>query len=129
MILFWGLLIAFLTVGVCVLVHYEALRLTSLLIPRLSIPPRSKVLVVITTVFLAHLVEVVVFAIAYRLMQPLRQLGEIAGHFSRDPIDYFYFSISSFTTLGIGDLFPHGAYRIVAGVPRQHQWHRFEVVI
>jgi len=115
MILFWALLIAFVTVGLCVIVHYEALRLTSLLIPRLTIPPRPKVLVVIAAVFLAHLAEIIIFAVTYRLMQPFPQLGEIAGHFSRSAVDYFYFSITSFTTLGIGDLFPHGAYRIVVG--------------
>lgn len=115
MILLWALLIAFATVGLCVIVHYEALRLTSLLIPRLTIPPRPKVLVVIAAVFLAHLAEIVIFAVTYRLMQPFPQLGEIAGHFSRSAVDYFYFSITSFTTLGIGDLFPHGAYRIVVG--------------
>ena len=79
MILFWALLIAFATVGLCVIVHYEALRLTSLLIPRLTIPPRPKVLVVIAAVFLAHLAEIVIFAVTYRLMQPFPQLGEIAG--------------------------------------------------
>ena len=65
--------------------------------------------------FLAHLAEIVIFAVTYRLMQPFPQLGEIAGHFSRSAVDYFYFSVTSFTTLGIGDLFPHGAYRIVVG--------------
>ncbi|MCI1756340.1 MAG: hypothetical protein LKM31_11475 [Sphingobium sp.] len=79
MILFWALLIAFVTVGLCVIVHYEALRLTSLLIPRLTIPPRPKVLVVIAAVFLAHLAEIIIFAVTYRLMQPFPQLGEIAG--------------------------------------------------
>lgn len=103
MILPWALLIAFATVGLCVIVHYEALRLTSLLIPRLTIPPRPKVLVVIAAVFMAHLCEVTIFAIVYRLMNPFSQLGEIAGHFSGNAIDYFYFSITSFTTLGIGD--------------------------
>lgn len=115
MILFWALLIAFATVGLCVLVHYEALRLISLYTPRLTIPPRPKVLVVIAAVFLAHLLEIIIFATTYWLMQPFPRLGEIAGHFSRSAIDYFYFSITSFTTLGIGDLFPHGAYRIVVG--------------
>ena len=100
MILFWALLIAFATVGLCVIVHYEALRLTSLVIPRLTIPPRPKVLVVIAAVFLAHLAEIVIFAVTYRLMQPFPQLGEIAGHFSRSAVDYFYFSVTSFTTLG-----------------------------
>ena len=30
--------------------------------------------------------------------------------------DVFYFSITTYTTLGIGDLFPHGAIRIVSGM-------------
>ncbi len=68
MILFCALLIAFVTVGLCVIVHYEALRLTSLLIPRLTILPRPKVLVVIAAVFLAHLAEIIIFAVTYRLM-------------------------------------------------------------
>lgn len=115
MMLLAALLIAFTTVGLCVIVHYEALRLVSLVIPRLTIPPRTKVLVVIGAVFFAHLIEVVVFATTYWLMEFSPELGEISGHFSQSVIDYFYFSITSFTTLGIGDLFPHGAYRIVVG--------------
>lgn len=81
MILFWALLIAFATVGLCVIVHYEALRLTSLLIPRLTIPPRPKVLVVIAAVFLAHLAEIVIFAVTYRLMQPFPQLARSRATF------------------------------------------------
>ena len=115
MILFWALAIALVTVGICVLVHYEALRITSLLIPRLSIAPRPKVLVVIAAVFAAHTFEVTIFALAYFVMHQFPQLGTIGGHFSASPEDFFYFSITSFTTLGIGDLVPHGAYRIVVG--------------
>lgn len=115
MVLFWALAIALVTVGMCVLVHYEALRLTSLLIPSMSIPPRPKVLVVIAAVFAAHLVEVTIFSLAYYGMHQFPELGEISGHFSASAVDFFYFSITSFTTLGIGDLFPHGAYRIVVG--------------
>ncbi len=115
MTLLVALLISFATLGLCVVVHYEALRLVSLIIPRLTIAPRPKVLVVIAAVFFAHFVEVIIFAITYWLMQYHPELGEIGGNFSRSMIDYFYFSITSFTTLGIGDLFPHGAYRIVVG--------------
>jgi hypothetical protein len=32
------------------------------------------------------------------------------------PIDYFYLSITTFTTLGIGDVHPRGALRTIAGV-------------
>ena len=114
--LFWATAIALVTVTLCVLTHYETLRITSQLIPRLAIPPRPKVLVVIAAVSLAHLVEVSLFAFAYYIMNHYPQLGEIAGNFSGTAIDYFYFSVTSFTTLGIGDLFPHGGYRLVVGL-------------
>lgn len=116
MILLLSLAIALTTVAFCVLVHYEALRITSLQIPRLSIPPRTKVLVVIAAVFLAHVLEVTIFSIAYYIMSHFPVLGEIGGNFSGDAIDFFYFSITSFTTLGIGDLFPHGGFRLVVGI-------------
>ena len=31
-------------------------------------------------------------------------------------LDYFYLSITTFTTLGIGDVHPRGALRIIAGI-------------
>lgn len=103
-------------VAASVLVHYEFLRQTSELIPHLAIATRSKVLVVIAGVFLAHLIEVLLFAITYGLMHLSPAFGTIAGQFSGTPLDFFYFSITSYTTLGVGDLFPHGAFRLVAGV-------------
>lgn len=115
MVVFWAFVIALTTVALCVLIHYEALRSISLLIPHLSIPPRTKVLVVIAAVFAAHLTEVTVFSLAYFIMGQFPALGRIDGHFSSTLVDFFYFSITSFTTLGIGDLFPHGGYRIVVG--------------
>ena len=43
-------------------------------------------------------------------------MGGPAGHLESDLLDYFYFSIATFTTLGIGDLHPGGEMRLVAGV-------------
>lgn len=115
MVLFWSLVISVATVALCVLVHYEGLRLISLLIPKLSIPPRPKVLVVIAGVSIAHLIEVSLFALVYAGMNHLGGLGSIRGDFDGSAIDYLYFSITSFTTLGIGDLFPHGGFRLLVG--------------
>lgn len=115
MIFFITVLIAMATVSACVLYHYEALRLASMVIPRLSISPRPKVLVVIAMVFAAHVAEVGIFGLVYYAMDHFPELGKIDGNFSANATDFFYFSITSFTTLGIGDLFPHGGYRVVVG--------------
>jgi hypothetical protein len=38
------------------------------------------------------------------------------GEFHGEWLDYVYFSITTFTTLGIGDVYAHGPLRLVAGV-------------
>lgn len=42
--------------------------------------------------------------------------GSLAGHIEGGLLDYFYFSMATYTTLGIGDLHPSGVMRLVAGV-------------
>ena len=53
---------------IIVLIHYEALRLTAALLPRLRIRPRQRILFVIMAAFCAHLVEVFLYALAYYLL-------------------------------------------------------------
>jgi hypothetical protein len=48
-----------------VLIHYEILRLTSLLLPRMTIPPRQRTVVVIMASFTAHTIEVWLHAIVF----------------------------------------------------------------
>jgi len=54
----WAMALAVLIVVAVVLVHYEVLRVVSEMLPRLTMPPRSRILVVIFGCFLAHTVEV-----------------------------------------------------------------------
>jgi hypothetical protein len=99
-----------------VAIHYEVLRWTSRALARLRTPPRTRILFAITGVLVAHLVEVVLFAGAYHLMHAHFGLGTIDGEFSGRALDYVYFSMTTYTTLGVGDLYPHGSLRLVAGV-------------
>jgi hypothetical protein len=54
--MFIAMLFSAALVFVSVLVHYEAMRYTSLWLPRLPIHPRQLILVVIAAMFLAHTV-------------------------------------------------------------------------
>jgi hypothetical protein len=103
-------------VAATVLIHYEVLRGTSLLLPRLAMPVRTRVLIVITACFLAHLLEIGLYAFAYYLLQVQLGLGVIAGETEGTFLDFFYFSITTYTTLGVGDLFPTGPIRLVSGI-------------
>jgi hypothetical protein len=101
----------------CVLIHYETLRLTSdYLMPSLTIPPRPRILVVMAVVFLAHTVEVWVFALAYFILDNHFDIGSIAGNTNNSFAELLYFSTETYTSLGFGDVFPLGGFRLIAGV-------------
>jgi hypothetical protein len=111
-----AVLLSLALVAATVIVHYEFLRLTSAVIGRLSIPGRAQILIIIAMVFVAHLVEVGLYMGAYWACQSWWGLGSIDGEVEGGIADYFYFSITTFTTLGVGDLHPRGPIRLIAGV-------------
>jgi len=110
-----ALLILVVLVVISVFVHYEALRLTSILMERLTLPPRSRLLVVIVIAFMAHVVQMLLFAGAYMAMVNYLDMGALIGDTTGLWREYIYFSAATYTTLGIGDLYPTGAMRLVAG--------------
>jgi hypothetical protein len=108
--------LALLMIVVSVLLHYEILRGSSRLIPKLAIPPRSRIVVVIAAALIAHLLQIGLYALVFLVMQRQLGLGTIEGAVDGTALDFFYFSVTNFTTLGIGDLYPTGSMRIVAGL-------------
>jgi hypothetical protein len=97
------------------LLHYEALRGLSRALPILPVPPHAKVAVLIIGAFAAHVAEMWLYAAAmYGL---IRVLGP--GAFNTLQVPSFstllYFSAETYTSLGYGDVVPHGALRLLAG--------------
>lgn len=114
--------IALLAVTATTLLHYEVLRRTSWLMPylttssRIRLLPRNRILVVIAGAMIGHLAEITLYAALYYGMHHGLGLGHIAGSVSGTFFDYFYFSTTTFTTLGVGDVYPEGPLRLVAGI-------------
>lgn len=98
-----------------VAIHYEVLSAVFAALPNLGIPRRLRILVAMAAIFGAHLAEIALYAIAFYGLETL-QLGSIGGDFHGTWLDYFYFSTTSYTTMGVGDLAPHGLLRLVAGL-------------
>ena len=65
---------------------------------------------------MAHLIEISLFAAGILVMHEHLWLGTVSGKLNDSALDYFYFSVTTYSTLGVGDLFPTGAIRLVAGV-------------
>ncbi len=64
----------------------------------------------------AHLIEIILYACTVYIMQHHLGLGAIAGDVEGDALDFFYFSIVSYTTLGVGDMYPEGPLRLIMGI-------------
>ena len=99
---------------VCVLMHYEALRL----IGRAAVAIRDhrrSVLVVIFGVVAAHLAEITLYAVALWLGHALG-LGALSGTTTPRAAQYFYLSAETYTTLGMGDVYPSGELRLIAAL-------------
>ncbi|MDD2832393.1 MAG: potassium channel family protein [Methylotenera sp.] len=98
------------------LLHFEALNQLSIHIPNLPIKHRLRVLIGLLGAFLAHVLEVLVFAFGYYLMIKQEVFGTLDGSFNHSFIDCVYFSFVCYTSLGFGDIVPTGDLRFFAGV-------------
>jgi uncharacterized membrane protein len=71
-----------------------------------------------TLILLAsHLLHISMFALYYyELYHSVDAIKVFQGNLSGSFYDFFYYSISCYTTLGIGDIFAEGPARIVSGI-------------
>jgi hypothetical protein len=99
-----------------VLIHYEVLRLVSKIVPRLDLKHRLRVVFGVFGCLFAHVAEVWLFAIAYYVLPKVTDFGYLAGNFYGTLMDCSYFSLTTYTSLGFGDVEPFGNMRFLAGM-------------
>ena len=98
------------------LFHYAVLRWLSVGMARITVTDGMRILIIGLAAFAAHLLEIGLYAGAYALGDGVLALGGFGGLAVTEPLDYFYFSIVSYTSLGLGDVFPSAHLRFVTGV-------------
>jgi hypothetical protein len=98
------------------IIHYEALRTLSSVLPTLRVAARAKVLVAMFVAFFAHAVEIVLYAIAVHALVRFAHLGTLGEPERFSFATCLYFSAETYTSLGYGDVIPLGEMRMVAGI-------------
>lgn len=110
------LLLNCLLVALTVTIHYETFRFLSQVNTKIKIIHRVKILLGVLGALLAHVVEIWVFAFGYYFMLSLDPMSALNGNFDGSLLDCVYFSFTTFTTLGFGDIEPLGNIRYLTGI-------------
>ena len=96
--------------------HLLALRFCSGSMSSIPMRPHTRVLSIVSLLFLTHLLQIGLFAGGYWITATLFGIGGFEGAAVTHLLDYLYFSAVIFTSLGIGDIVPTGHLRFLAGV-------------
>ncbi len=104
-----------LLIALTTLIHYEVLRVLHVGLPKLQIPTRTKLLVAILVAFVAHAVEIGLYAVTLFALIRYMGVGSLGGHTEADLLHCLYFSAENYTSLGLGDIAPAGPVRLLAG--------------
>lgn len=101
---------------IAVLIHAEMLYRLSIIVPTLRIAAHLNVVLSVFGVLIAHIIEVWLFTFAYFLLMTLDDYGTLIGSFNGSLMDLSYFSFTTYTSLGIGDIEPIGHIRFLVGL-------------
>lgn len=110
------MLINLVVVALVVVIHYEFLLRLGSLLPAGFARHRARIVVGVFWTLLAHVIEIWVFAVAYFLMHHADGWGHLEGNFDGSLLACAYFSFTTFSTLGFGDIEPIGALRYLTGI-------------
>lgn len=104
-------------IATVVMIHYEFMYRFTVWMPRMQIRHRFRIVLGVFGALVAHSLEVWIFALSFFWMhhQP-DGWGNFQGNFEGSLLDCVYFSFTTYTTLGFGDVVPHGDLRYLVGL-------------
>lgn len=111
-----AVLIGLSLIGATTAVHYAVLHAAARWLMRVDRGFAATLFLVVYAASTAHLIEAGLYAAGLWLGDAVLNLGAFAGPAAMSAMDYFYFSLINYTTLGLGDIYPTGHLRFIAGV-------------
>jgi hypothetical protein len=101
------------------LITYEILRIVWIGLPKLTLAPRLRTLIIIAPIFLTHIAAIWMYAGAFFLVENWAHVGKLAavgreaGWNYQTFLDCLYFSSVTYTSLGFGDVVATGNLRMM----------------
>lgn len=101
--------------GLSGLVHFQAMKFVMTATKHVRIAQSSSLLIALYTLGAAHLVEAGLYAVGFSFGKYIG-IGGFAQVNVDSFMDVFYFSLVNYSSLGLGDIYPTGQLRFLAGV-------------
>ena len=119
-----AMIMAAFLIAVCTTIHYGALKFSSRFVTP-SRHPGHCLGVAIASIVLAHTFEALLYAAGFWFAVHDLEVGNLVSSSSSNGeslsfMDYFYFSLVNYTTLGRGDLMPNGHLRFMTAMEAFH---------
>ena len=112
----YALLISLLLILVTFYVHFFIIKMLSRAVPQINISNHHQVLLIVLALFMAHILEASIYAVAYDISISCLNLGSLQGATISTFMEYLYYSIVMYTSLGLGEVYPLGHVRFITGL-------------
>lgn len=97
-------------------IFYEIIAFSLKVISRYHLRRRILMFILVATIFFAHTIIIWVYAGLYWVMVHTLQFESLGGIHVNDFWGYIYFSATTYSSLGIGDVVPTGVMRFITAV-------------
>jgi hypothetical protein len=111
-----AILISVALVLITTAIFYEMLGLILKVIAKHNLRNRALMFVLVVGIFSAHTIAVWIYGTVYWVMVHTFSAEPLSGIAHDNFFGYIYFSAATYSSLGIGDVFPHGIMQFITGV-------------
>jgi len=103
--------------GLAILIHYEVLIQLTKWLPYLPFKHRLRILLGLFGAVAGHIIEIWLFSFGYYFLNSSGKFGTLRGeNFHGTLLDCSYFSFTTYTSVGFGDIYPIGEIRYLTGL-------------
>lgn len=116
--MFEALIISLLLITITIIWHYWWLgKLIQLMpSPKKSHSHFGRSVAILVLLFFVHVIEILWFSVGFYIARDVFELGGFTSAFKPIFRDYFYYSLVTYSTLGLSEFSPVGHVKVITGI-------------
>lgn len=98
------------------LLFYEILCIVMRAITQSYLSPRLLLMILALGIFIAHTLSIVIYGFAYWILVKFLNYPPLEGVDTQLIGSYLYYSATTYSSLGVGDIFARGSFRLITSI-------------